>query len=330
MSAPAEPPQSLTAPHKLKYTYKRSTGPVLGRFFTALRERRILGVRRPDGSVLCPPKEYDPDTGAALSETVEVGPGGVVTSWAWVARPRAKQPLPHPFAYALIQLDGAATPLLHAVDAGSESAMRTGLRVRPRWAEERQGHILDIACFEPGEATKAEAKAGGGDAEAPAEEPVTLVRTPVELDYLYSAGQAATRFLRGIAEGKLLGQRCPVDGKVYVPSRGACPSHGVPTEGELVELADRGTVVSFSIVRIPSENLSVQPPFATASILLDGADTTFSHVLSEVPLEEVRMGMRVQAVWLPRAEWTTSLRNIQYFEPSGEPDAAYESYREHL
>lgn len=163
-----------------------------------------------------------------------------------------------------------------------------------------------------------------------ASEPVTVIRCPVELDYTYSAGQAATRFLRGVAEGKLLGQRCPVDGKVYVASRGACPNHGVPTGPDTVPVSDKGTLVSYSIVRIPSENLSVDPPFAAVSILLDGSDSTFMHVLSECPLEDVHMGMRVEAVWLPKAEWTTSLKNIKYFRPSGEPDAPYESYREHL
>jgi hypothetical protein len=140
---------ALTAPHKVSYTYKRSLGPVLSRFFTALRGKQILGVRRPDGSVLVPPKEYDPDTGATLSELVPVADTGVVTSWAWVAKPRAQQPLAKPFAYALIQLDGAATPLLHVVDAGKESAMKTGMRVRARWAAQPAGGITDIQAFEP-------------------------------------------------------------------------------------------------------------------------------------------------------------------------------------
>ena len=162
-----------------------------------------------------------------------------------------------------------------------------------------------------------------------APEPVKSIQTPVRLEYLYSAGQATTRFLRGLAQGKLLGQRCPVDGKVYVASRGACPTHGVPTEGT-VELSDLGTVTTFCIVRIPSENLSVQPPFIAAHILLDGADTTFFHVVGECPPEDARMGMRVRASWLPREEWGPTLRNIRWFEPSGEPDAPYERYREHL
>jgi uncharacterized OB-fold protein len=140
---------ALTAPHKLKYTYKRSLGPVLSRFFTGLRDKQILGVRRADGAVLVPPKEYDPDTGEALGELVPVADTGVVTSWAWVHRPRPKQPLERPFAYALIRLDGAATPLLHVVDAGSESRMKTGMRVRARWAEPTAGSIRDIQAFEP-------------------------------------------------------------------------------------------------------------------------------------------------------------------------------------
>lgn len=144
--------KALTAPHTLEYTYKRSVGPVLGAFFTALKEGRILGVRRSDGRVLCPPREYDPDTGEALSELVPVQPEGRVLSWAWVAKPREKQPLPRPFAYALVQLDGADTPMLHAVDAGEPGAMSTGMRVRAVFAPEPQGGITDIVCFEPAQA----------------------------------------------------------------------------------------------------------------------------------------------------------------------------------
>ena len=142
-------PGRLTATHVLEYPYRRSVGPVMSRFFTALGEQRIEGIRMRDGRVLVPPLEYDPATGETLADFVEVGPGGVVTTWAWVVTPRPKHPLSHPFAWALIRLDGADTGLLHAVDAGDPSRMRTGLRVRPRWREERVGEIHDIVCFEP-------------------------------------------------------------------------------------------------------------------------------------------------------------------------------------
>ena len=137
----------LVASFVLEYTYKRSLGPVLSRFMTSLRDGRIEGVRTPSGRVLVPPSEYDPQTGEDVGEFVQVGPAGTIRSWCWVSEPRADHPLPHPFAWALIVLDGADTALVHAVD-GTETEMRTGMRVQPRWREERQGHITDIACFE--------------------------------------------------------------------------------------------------------------------------------------------------------------------------------------
>ncbi len=146
------PPEAdvLSATHVIEYPYRRSVGRVLGRFFTGLTEKRICGNRTQSGRVMVPPSEYDPETGeAATDDFVDVGPVGQVQGWTWVAEPRPKQPLDHPFAYALILLDGADVPLLHAVDAPDESYMSTGMRVTPRWREERVGEIHDIACFEP-------------------------------------------------------------------------------------------------------------------------------------------------------------------------------------
>ena len=150
-ATPSTQPEVLSAQHVLEYPYKRSLGPVIGRFFTSLREGRIEGIRTADGRVIVPPTEYDPETSEALSEFVEVGTSGVITSWAWVTRPRPNHPLQRPFAWALVRLDGADTAMLHAVDAGSDAAMKTGMRVRVRWAAEREGGIKDIECFEPEE-----------------------------------------------------------------------------------------------------------------------------------------------------------------------------------
>ena len=139
----------LSAPLVVEYPFTRTVGPVQSAFFTGLREGVVIGVRNSDGGVMCPPVEYDPFTSEPLTELVEVGAAGEVTTWAWVDQPRAGTPLDRPFAWALIRLDGADTAMLHAVDAGSPDAMATGMRVRIRWADEREGVITDIACFEP-------------------------------------------------------------------------------------------------------------------------------------------------------------------------------------
>jgi uncharacterized OB-fold protein len=67
MSGVTEIDGVLSAPHVLEYPYRRSVGPVLSRFFTALRERRIVGVKTRAGRVLCPPAEADPETSSSRS-----------------------------------------------------------------------------------------------------------------------------------------------------------------------------------------------------------------------------------------------------------------------
>jgi hypothetical protein len=141
-------PEVLVAEHLIDYTYTRSTGPVIGAFMTALRERRVLGIRGSDGRVIVPPVDYDPVTSDDLDELVDVADAGVVSTWAWNDSPTDGQPLDRPFAWALITLDGADTGLLAAVDCGSADAISTGARVRVRWSEQSTGTIGDIAVFD--------------------------------------------------------------------------------------------------------------------------------------------------------------------------------------
>ena len=310
----------LSAPLEVGFDYTRSLGPVLSAFVTALAQRRILGVRGSDGRVHVPPVEYDPVTAEPLGELVEVGTEGTVTSWSWVPQPVAGQPLQRPFGWALVRLDGADTTMLHAVDAGSPDRLRTGMRVRARWSGKRGNGIRDIECFEPAE--------GAVPADAPAEpaEPVTMITTPVRLTVHHTVSPGEDVYLRGLAEGRVIGQRCPLCGKVYVPPRGACPTCGVPTE-ENVELPDRGTVTTFCVVNVPFLGQRISPPYVAAYVLLDGAGIAFLHLVLGCAPSEVRMGMRVRAVWRPDAEWG---KNIDHYEPSGEPDAPFESYANHL
>jgi len=314
----------LHAPMEIAFDYTRSLGPVLGQFMTALRDRRILGARGADGRVHAPPFEYDPVTSLPPAELVAVGPAGTVLSWSWQPAPLAGQPLDRPFGWALIRLDGAGTAMLHAVDAGSAAAMRTGMRVRPRWAAQRVGSIRDIACFEPGDAPAAAHGVARGVADAAAD-PVTMTITPVRLRYEHTASAAESAYLRGLARGRLIGQRCPACGKGYIPSRGVCPADGVPADRQ-VELPDSGTVTTFSIVNVGYPGQRVTPPYVAAAVLLDGADIAFQHLILGCDPAGVHLGMRVRAVWRPHGERDTTAETISHFEPTGEPDAPYETY----
>jgi uncharacterized OB-fold protein len=300
-------------------------GPVLGRFFAGLRDRQVVGARLSDGRIAVPPPEFDPVTHAATSDFVNVSDHGVVTSWTWVSEPVAGQPLAHPFAFALVTLDGATTPMLHAIDAGSPDKVHTGMRVQARWNDEIVGAINDFVFVPETDVVSRPPSA----APQPPSEAITGIITPVSLDYLYAASPEESAFFRGLAEGRILGQRCPTCKKVYVPPRPACPVDGVPTVEE-IELGDIGTVTTFCIVNVPFLGQKIEPPYVSAYILLDGADIALQHLILDIPADEVRMGMRVKAVWRPREEWGTTIENISHFAPSGEPDADYDTYKHHL
>jgi uncharacterized OB-fold protein len=326
--------EQFVSSHVLEYPggYTRSVGPVIGAFLTGLRDGRLIGVRTATGKVVVPPTEYDPETsesvGGDAAEFVEVGPAGTVTTWTWVHKVRpGKQPLDHPFAFALIRPDGADTAILGAVAASGPDAMRTGMRVVPHWSVNRTGTLRDIAAWvpRPEHATPPEAPARPvRDGEGP----VTGVVQPIRLDYTVHAGAALTRYLEGLGEGKIIGGRAPNSDEVYAASRGTDPKTGEPTTIE-VEVADRGTVTTFCIVNIPGLSALAPPvPFVSAHILLDGANNTFFGLIRGVEVDDVRMGMRVKAKWADvlKPDHTA----IQHWEPTGEPDAAFETYKDYL
>ncbi|MFE6222911.1 MULTISPECIES: OB-fold nucleic acid binding domain-containing protein [unclassified Streptomyces] len=318
------PPDILRAPLVVEFPFTRSLGPVQSAFLTGLRERTVLGVRTEGGRVLVPPVEYDPETAADLRDLVEVAPTGTVTTWAWNPAPRPNQPLPGPFAWVLVRLDGADTALLHALDAPGPDAVRTGMRVRIRWAAARTGAITDIACFEPYD-DEAELPAPGQPVPHTGafDDPVTGIVTPTRLDYTYSPGRAQTRYLHALSERRTVGERCPSCAKVYVPPRGACPTCGVATTDQ-VEVGPRGTVTTFCIVNIKAKNLDIEVPYVYAHIALDGAGLALHGRIGGIPYDQVRMGLRVEPVW------SEDGRYPDHYRPTGEPDADYDTYKELL
>ncbi|MFC8363955.1 Zn-ribbon domain-containing OB-fold protein [Streptomyces griseorubiginosus] len=313
-------PEVLKAPLVVEFPFTRSLGPVQSAFLTGLRERVVLGVKTRDGRTLVPPVEYDPVTADELSDLVQVGVTGTVTTWAWNPAPRRGQPLDTPFAWVLVRLDNADTALLHALDAPGPDAVHTGMRVRIRWAEQRVGAITDIACFEPDDTDAAEVPVHAGEFD----DPVTGIVAEARLDYTYSPGRAQTAYIKALEnERRAVGERCPSCRKVYVPPRGACPTCGVATS-EQVEVGPAGTVTTFCIVNIKAKNLDIEVPYVYAHIALDGADLALHGRIGGIPYDQVRMGLRVEPVW------TEGGRYPDHYRPTGEPDAEYDTYKELL
>ncbi|MCB1016236.1 MAG: OB-fold domain-containing protein [Acidimicrobiales bacterium] len=306
----------------ITFPYQRSLGPVLGAFLTALTEERLIGIRSGD-RVLCPPLEWDPETGAELAhDFVDVGPAGTVESWCWVAEPSEQHPLDHPFAFATVRLDGADTGLIHVVDAGSADAMSVGLRVAPRWRAERRGHLTDLEAFVPGEAP---VPGGGGGAD----EPVTMMGYNASISYTTPVPDNVVRSEAAAAEGRFLGLRCPICGRTYTGGRGYCPVDSIALTAEHeVDLPQKGVLTSFTIVTpVQYPGQTETEPFARVHVLLEGTDVVLSYqALVDTPNEAIRTGLRLAPVWASAAELgdgagDTREAGLIGWIPTGEPDA---------
>jgi uncharacterized protein len=158
---------------------------------------------------------------------------------------------------------------------------------------------------------------------------ITQIKTPVRLAYTITAGRHRSAFLRAVMEKKLIGGVCPETQKVYVPPVGSSPVSGLPTTTD-VEIGQSGIVTTFCIVNIPFEGQKLEPPYVAAAILLDGSDMPIFHLVGGVPADEVRMGTRVKAVWVDDEDLAPTLASIRYFQPTGEEDAPYDDFKEHL
>jgi uncharacterized OB-fold protein len=306
----------------ITFPYRRSLGPVIGRFMTGLTEMRLVGIRSHQ-RVIVPPLEWDPDTGEELAhDFVEVGPAGTVTSWCWVESPTTTQhPLSHPFAFGLIALDGADTSLVHAIDAGTIDAMATGMRVAPRWRPQRTGHISDIEAFVPGEEPVLPSPDGGA-----ATEPVEMMDYNASITYRTPVTINQVRAQVASDEGRFLGLRCPECGRIYVGGRGFCPIDAaeLTVEDEL-DLPQVGTVTNYTIITpVQYAGQTETEPFARINVLLDGVEVVVQYQgLIECPNDQIRIGMRVSAVWASEAEVADNLTvdgNLVGWIPNGEPD----------
>lgn len=302
----------LRAPHEVTFTYDRSVGGATEHFLRGLARGEILASRTADGRVVVPPVDHDPETGAPLTRAVTVAARGTVRSWTWVDTPRAEHPLTEPFAFALIQLDGTDTALLHVVAVDAAEQMATGMRVRADWRRDRRASVLDVRAFVPdtGSAPPPSAPVPADDADTP-----VTVRSELQVDYTFEPGLARSDFYRALGHRRITGGRCPSCGAVYVPPRAGCPVCG--TVGlDVVELSDRGAVTGFAVVHLPVPGMALELPYAWAWIRLDGADVPFPHLLGDVATQDVHVGQRVEAVWEPEEARPASWEAIRHFRPS--------------
>ncbi len=135
----------------------------------------------------------------------------------------------------------------------------------------------------------------------------------IKVPYTWSVGETGSRFLIELRDRKkIFGAKCSKCDRVYLPPRkscGQCFSENL----EWVELGSQGTLITYTVVHYESSAMPMKPPFAYGIIQLDGASTSLLHLLGEVNFQDIKTGMRVEAVF--KDERIGDIMDIQYFRP---------------
>lgn len=291
--------------------YRWAAGAIIGRFLQALRDGPvILGSKCSEcGRVASPPADICSGCGALSKDLIPIGSHGVIVAHAAVSQPITGVHRKLPFAFVLVRLDGSDTAMAHVAPGVEGCALRVGDRVQARFRSDRQGTIDDIEGF------IAESELPGGLASVPAGDSVEVVKGQLDIPFRYSYGLWFSRFYEELQSGRIMGVRCPTCHRVLLPPRPMCGSCFCDVEPEPVLVSDHGYVRTFTRVQMPYVGQPLEPPYNYALIVLDGADGELHHIVENVEPERMRVGLRVEAKWLPPSDRQGTFHDIKCFIP---------------
>ena len=137
-----------------------------------------------------------------------------------------------------------------------------------------------------------------------------------KLHYAWDTGQAISRYLAELKEGRLIGRACRKCERIMIPPRMFCERCFRPTD-EWVYLKDTGKIFTFSLCYVSWNVKRLKQPEVPAVIEIDGASPGMGilHVVKRIAPKKVRIGMAVRAVWKPKPKRTGSVTDIAYWEP---------------
>jgi len=140
-----------------------------------------------------------------------------------------------------------------------------------------------------------------------------IYESRIKVPYTWSVGEVGSQFLIELRDHKkIYGTRCSKCDRVYLPPRKTC-GNCFSNLHEWVEVGLQGTLITYTTVHYASSVMPMKPLFAYGIILLDKASTGLVHFLEEVDFEEIKSGMRVEAVF--KDERIGDIMDIRYFRP---------------
>ncbi len=141
-----------------------------------------------------------------------------------------------------------------------------------------------------------------------------VVHGKLALPYQYFAGKLGSKFIKTLEkEKRIFGTKCKKCNRVYVPPRSICDRCFLDIKDNVEEISSEGIVISYTVVNCYEPHYPERPPFILGLIKLEGADTSFVHLVKNVPIDKMRSNIKVRAIFSNDPKDT--ILNISHFEP---------------
>jgi len=139
----------------------------------------------------------------------------------------------------------------------------------------------------------------------------------IPVNYVYTYGLAGEKFFRAVKDkGTFLATRCDECDVSYVPPKVYCDRCFAELD-RFVDVGTLGFVETFTVTFKHMDGSERKEPRILAMIRIDGTDGGLIHYIEGIALDDVCIGMPVQAIFKPKNKRTGAIDDIIGFGPIG-------------
>ena len=134
----------------------------------------------------------------------------------------------------------------------------------------------------------------------------------------WSVGVLMEKFIKSLADKKLLGSKCPGCGYVHAPPRTRCVKCNAKVgSDDIIELSGKGSLLGHTIAHVQLDGKAnfedLDEPVIIGAIKLEDADSTIFMSIEGAEADKLEAGTAVAIQWNDKTEGAIS--DIKCFKP---------------
>ncbi|MHA1293780.1 MAG: Zn-ribbon domain-containing OB-fold protein [Promethearchaeota archaeon] len=131
---------------------------------------------------------------------------------------------------------------------------------------------------------------------------LNITKGLVRAEFNFWVGKYMDKFYDGLEQNKIIGNKCPKCGAVFVPPRKICGKCNIliPLEENWVDLPDTGILINYTATPYKVNDRSdrkVKKLNLIGMVQIDGSDTAIVYNLLDMELKDIKIGMKVKIKW---------------------------------